>query len=89
MGAEMRKRWFCLLDDELRRLRAQVDAEERTFLDPYAAEDRSEFFAVASEAFFEQPAAFARRIPALYRALVGVYGLDPASLAAVDARAAY
>ena len=78
-GAQMRERWFCLLDDELQRLRAQFDAGERTFLDPYAAEDRGEFFAVASEAFFEQPDAFARRIPELYRALVGVYGLDPAS----------
>ena len=53
-----------LLDGELERLRAQAEAGERSFLDPYAAEDRSEFFAVASEAFFEQPAAFARELPA-------------------------
>jgi Mlc titration factor MtfA (ptsG expression regulator) len=59
-------------------LRAQAESGEHTFLDPYAAEDRGEFFAVASEAFFEEPAAFARERPALYRALADVYRLDPA-----------
>lgn len=78
-GAEECRRWFRLLDDELERLRAQAESGARTFLDPYAAEDRGEFFAVASEAFFEEPAAFARELPALYRALVTVYRLDPAA----------
>ena len=73
-----RERWFGLLEDELRGLRAQVEAGERTLIDPYAAEDRAEFFAVASEAFFEEPAALARRMPALYGALADVYRLDPA-----------
>lgn len=50
-----------------------------SLLEPYAAEDRGEFFAVASEAFFEEPAAFARELPALYRAPAGVYRLDPAA----------
>ncbi|HXV41041.1 MAG TPA: M90 family metallopeptidase [Steroidobacteraceae bacterium] len=77
-GAGARRRWFRLLDQELERLRAQAESGERTFLDPYAAEDRGEFFAVASEAFFEEPAAFARERPALYRALADVYRLDPA-----------
>ena len=74
-----RRRWLRLLDEELERLRAQADAGARSFLDAYAAEDRGEFFAVASEAFFEEPAAFARELPALYRALAGVYRLDPSA----------
>jgi Mlc titration factor MtfA (ptsG expression regulator) len=78
-GSEARRRWMKLLDEELERLRAQAGAGERTFLDPYAAEDRGEFFAVASEAFFEEPALFARELPALYRALSGAYRLDPAA----------
>lgn len=78
-GAQERKRWFRLLDRELESLRAQTHAGARTFLDPYAAQDRGEFFAVASEAFFEEPAAFARRMPALYRALADIYRLDPAA----------
>ena len=36
-------------------------------------------FAVASEAFFEEPALFARELPALYRALSDAYRLDPAT----------
>jgi Mlc titration factor MtfA (ptsG expression regulator) len=78
-GAGERQRWFGLLDAELQRLRAQSASGGRTFLDPYAAQDRGEFFAVASEAFFEEPAAFVRELPALYRALSGVYRLDPAA----------
>jgi hypothetical protein len=78
-GTGARRRWSRLLDEELERLRAQAEAGARSFLDPYAAEDRGEFFAVASEAFFEEPAAFARELPALYRALSGVYRLDPAA----------
>jgi len=78
-GSGARRRWFRLLDEELERLRAQAEAGERTFLDPYATEDRGEFFAVASEAFFEEPALFERELPALYRALSDVYRLDPAA----------
>lgn len=78
-GTGARRRWLRLLDEELERLRAQAEAGERSFLDLYAAEDRGEFFAVASEAFFEEPAVFARELPALYRALSEVYRLDPAA----------
>jgi Mlc titration factor MtfA (ptsG expression regulator) len=78
-GDDARRRWIRLLDEELQRLRAQAEAGERSFLDPYAAEDRSEFFAVASEAFFEEPALFASELPALYRAFADVYRLDPAA----------
>jgi len=78
-GSGARRRWSRLLDEELERLRALADAGLKSFLDPYAAEDRGEFFAVASETFFEEPGAFARELPALYRALADLYRLDPAS----------
>jgi Mlc titration factor MtfA (ptsG expression regulator) len=80
-GAASRRRWLQLLDAELERLRAQAESGARSFLDPYAAQDRGEFFAVASEAFFEEPAAFSRELPALYRALAELYRLDPAAWA--------
>ena len=78
-GGDARRRWARLLDEELERLREQAEAGERSVLDPYAAQDRGEFFAVASEAFFEEPALFARELPTLYRALSDVYRLDPAT----------
>lgn len=51
---------------------------EQPVPDSYAVESRGESFADASEAFFQEPAALARRIPALYRALADVYRIDPA-----------
>lgn len=57
------------------------DALERgqdTWLDPYAAEHPSEFFAVISEAFFEHPAQTRRHYPAVYEQLKLFYRQDPA-----------
>jgi Mlc titration factor MtfA (ptsG expression regulator) len=57
------------------------DALERgkdTWLDPYAAEHPSEFFAVISEAFFERPAETRRRYPDVYEQLKLFYKQDPA-----------
>ena len=58
------------------------DALERardTWLDPYAAEHPSEFFAVVSEAFFEHPAETKRRYPDVYEQLRLFYRQDPAA----------
>ncbi len=58
------------------------DAVERgrdTWLDPYAAEEPAEFFAVLSEAFFEQPDEVRRRYPDVYEQLRLFYRQDPAS----------
>jgi hypothetical protein len=58
------------------------DALERgrdTWLDPYAAEHPSEFFAVVSEAFFEDPAQTRQRYPEVYGQLRLFYRQDPAS----------
>jgi Mlc titration factor MtfA (ptsG expression regulator) len=58
------------------------DAVERgrdTWLDPYAAEHPAEFFAVISEAFFEDPGETRRRYPDVYDQLRLFYRQDPAS----------
>lgn len=46
-------------------------------LDPYALKDPAEFFACASEAFFETPRRFARAYPEVYRQLARFYRQDP------------
>jgi Mlc titration factor MtfA (ptsG expression regulator) len=56
-----------------------VDRGDDTFLDPYAAEDEAEFFAVATEDFFERPAELLAAHPRLYGLLREFYGLDPAA----------
>ena len=75
---EARERWLKVFDAEFDRFCNAVDAGEETFLDPYAAEHESEFFAVASEAFFESPNALKRDFPALYDLFGGFYRQDPA-----------
>ncbi len=67
-----------LLLRELAALRAQVARGEETLIDPYAAMDEAEFFAVASEHFIGEPRELRAAHPALHALLVRCYGFDPA-----------
>ena len=53
------------------------DALDELPIDPYAAESAGEFFAVASEAFFETPELLAPAYPAVYEQLRLFYRQDP------------
>ena len=69
-------------EDLAREFGQLLDAVERgayTFLDPYAAEDETEFFAVATEDFVERPVEMLAAHPRLYALLQEFYALDPAS----------
>ena len=68
--------WARVLGAELERLR---EFGSSGVLDEYGAENPSEFFAVATEAFFERPADLERRHPALYGELRRFYRLDLAN----------
>jgi MtfA peptidase len=72
-------RWADDLSLEFEQLLDAVDRGEDTFLDPYAAEDETEFFAVATEDFFERPAELLASHPRLYALLQEFYALDPAA----------
>jgi MtfA peptidase len=74
-----RDAWIEVFDREFRRFCARVDAGGHTSLDPYAAEHESEFFAVASEAFFESPKLLKQEFPELYALFAGFYRQDPAA----------
>jgi Mlc titration factor MtfA (ptsG expression regulator) len=71
--------WADDLAGEFESLLDAVDRGEYTFLDPYAAEDEAEFFAVATEDFFERPAELLAAHPRLYSLLQEFYALDPAA----------
>jgi hypothetical protein len=47
-------------------------------MDPYGATNHAEFFAVATEAFFEKPRELRDKKPDLYDLLSDFYGVDPA-----------
>ena len=70
--------WHRDLVAEYEALCDTVDRGEPTFLDPYAAEDEAEFFAVVSEEFIECPAALRTAHPRLYALMREFYGIDPA-----------
>jgi MtfA peptidase len=79
-GRGRRERWAGVLGEEFARLRSRLEwgaAAGSPVLDPYGATDPAEFFAVASEAFFERPAQLAAEHPALYEVLAGYYRVDP------------
>jgi Mlc titration factor MtfA (ptsG expression regulator) len=71
--------WADDLSLEFEQLLDAVDQGEDTFLDTYAAEDETEFFAVATEDFFERPAELLASHPRLYALLREFFALDPAA----------
>ena len=73
------KSWHAVLGREYQVLCDAVDRGEPTLIDPYGAEHLEEFFAVATETFFEQPRELQRRHSHLYTELRKFYALDPAS----------
>jgi len=70
-------RWSRVMGEAFASLRAQADAGLPTLLNAYGATSPAEFFAVASEVFFEQPAALATLHPELYAELSALYRIDP------------
>jgi hypothetical protein len=74
--------WARDLGEEFDALLADVEHGRDTFLDPYAAEDEAEFFAVATEEFFERPCELRREHARLYELMQEFYGLDPADWSA-------
>jgi Mlc titration factor MtfA (ptsG expression regulator) len=73
-----REAWIEVFDREFSRFCDRVEAGGQTSLDPYAAEHEAEFFAVASEAFFESPKRLKQEFPELYQLFAGFYRQDPA-----------
>src|SRR5439155_5764105 len=58
--------WARVLGAEYRRLRQESEAGRETVLDQYGAANPAEFFAVATECFFEKPRQMKKKHPELY-----------------------
>ncbi len=74
-----RKAWTDAFREAYEGFSDAVERRKDTWLDPYAAEHPSEFFAVISEAFFESPKETRRRYPLVYEQLKLFYRQDPAA----------
>jgi MtfA peptidase len=73
-----RKAWIATFEAAYEGFCDAVERDKETWLDPYAAEHPSEFFAVISEAFFTDPAETRHRYPDVYDQLKRFYKQDPA-----------
>lgn len=69
--------WIEVFDAAYADFCERVDQGEDTFIDPYASSDEAEFFAVMSEAFFDQPARLKDEYPNLYDLFCRYYRQDP------------
>lgn len=74
--------WKRTLSEAFDDFGARVDAGEDTAIDPYAAENPAEFFAVLSEVFFAEPELLVHDYPAVYAQFAAFYRQDPAPRAA-------
>jgi MtfA peptidase len=78
VGREARQMWYRVTEAEYLRLVGQARRNEVSLLDHYGASNRAEFFAVATECFFEQPRAMQAQHGELYGVLRDFYRQDPA-----------
>ena len=73
------KKWQEVMTREYERLKAESERGQPMVLDSYGATNHAEFFAVATEAFFEKSRQMYARHSELYAVLSEYYGQDPAS----------
>jgi Mlc titration factor MtfA (ptsG expression regulator) len=69
--------WARVVGREYRDLQKHVKAGMTSLLDQYGATNEAEFFAVATECFFEKPGQMKERYPELYEELKKFYRQDP------------
>ncbi|MGV6826714.1 MAG: M90 family metallopeptidase [bacterium] len=72
------KEWADVLTREYDEFLDRVDRGKNKVIDEYGAVSASEFFAVATESFFEKPDQMKKELPDLYEQLRTLFGLDPA-----------
>ena len=78
LGSRERYRnWSTVLSRDYADLRADAIGHQQSVLDHYGASSPAEFFAVATETFFEKPHQLAERHPALFAELGKYYRVDP------------
>lgn len=70
--------WVRICSREYLRLKHDIEKGRKSFLNAYGATSEAEFFAVATEQFFDQPRWMIEQAPDLYRVLQEYYRQNPA-----------
>jgi len=71
--------WANVLSKEFDALLIRVNRGTNSVIDTYGTVSPAEFFAVATESFFEKPVQMKAKLPELYQQLDRFYNLDPAA----------
>jgi Mlc titration factor MtfA (ptsG expression regulator) len=69
--------WSRTFSEEFELLQNKTSKKNKSVMDKYGATDPAEFFAVATETFFEKPAQLKKKHPELYHELQGFYKVNP------------
>jgi MtfA peptidase len=78
-SAAARRAWLAAFAPAFLAHKQRAERGQDSFLDDYAVTNEAEYFAVATEAFFEKPAALARELPEVYASLRDFYQIDLAA----------
>ena len=76
-GSSGMRTWAKTLTDEFQDLQLDSRRGKRSIMDHYGATNPAEFFAVATETFFEKPDDMARHHAELFEVLKAYYRIDP------------
>ena len=77
LSGALAQQWQQTMTDAYGELRRSLRQHHESWLDPYGATEPAEFFAVLTEAFFQQPTQLRQAQPEVYAALREFYRLDP------------
>lgn len=69
--------WSKIFSQQFKILKQQAESGEPSIFSYYGATEPAEFFAVASEVFFEKSQKFSREYPTLYQQFTQYYKVDP------------
>jgi MtfA peptidase len=76
-GRAAYRSWARFLGESYAELRELLEVGKRSVLNPYGATEPAEFFAVATETFFEKSPQLYKRYPELYSELESFYQVSP------------
>lgn len=78
LDAAARRAWAAAFEPAFQRHVARAERGERSFLRDYAITNEAEYFACATEVFFEKPLELREDLPDVYAQLAAFFGIDPA-----------
>ena len=76
LSGEQARHWQETMTQAYEHLRQSLQHHQKPWLDPYGAAEPAEFFAVLTEAFYQQPEHLKAEQPEVYEALQRFYRLD-------------